>query len=792
MDKGEDVQAKYLRLGQEYQKARAQVTVLKKAVIDEQSTTKTLQEAIKQRDQSIRKYEQDIDSLQFRNSQLSKRVEILQGELDKYEKRGTKPGKQSSSQNNSSVNFVHEQELQLKISENESLHKQLQEANQQSQMVVQGLEMRLEILEKDKESYEKAIEDCNSKNDSIVDRMKEEQHSLDVQLHKLKEELKISNIMAGKYKQQLQGVSEELKSKLDKTAKLMHEKMALQDTENEDLNELNLPVCDRTHQHKAQLFMEVITNQFIVFIATMSDYQTYLEQRVRVYSTDMKQEESSTATKKFCTHLLANAAYTRKVQHALTALQKQVQNEIFVSMDNLPVLKTFLTSFKTYVKYLQKLWPYRVISLDEECHSSTWSESLEKCNKKLIKEEGKVVALFQRLLTYLTVVTNKCHSSSLPTCLINLCTTLQKLSHSFKALFTIHSERITEEHNFPTYTQRLKTTDDCLISTLHSLENVSAKIHHIFKDNLEFMTNNHVFKRKGLPTDTQKLHGDMKYLFSKASSYMSSIQSEKSSSVPYEYAVKNYRVMLTSNRQSNSYAKQAANAQESIVKLEQEKEHWMLEAQLVTAKYDKEAKKTMLLGEELKKCKIEMLSRSNDIEDNMCASDNPVMNQDRSRSTRSITSSISSMPDTPTQPFPVGTLEIFPKDNKNNKTSMESDHDNLVKDHFTSRVSQLTKQLQMSDSIAINFYHEAHSLYKQMILADKTKKKLSNEIVESNKKFESLQDELETTKKSYEEQLQMLTDHLCGMNEKLTAQKDEIDGLKTSSSSSNKRFARKK
>ena len=42
-----------------------------------------------------------------------------------------------------------------------------------------------------------------------------------------------------------------------------------------------------------------------------------------------------------------------------------------------------------------------------------------------------------------------------------------------------------------------------------------------------------------------------------------------------------------------------------------------------------------------------------------------------------------------------------------------------------------------------------------------------------------LKDELETTKRSYEEQLRTLTDHLCGMNEKLTLQKDEIDTLKS-------------
>lgn len=48
------------------------------------------------------------------------------------------------------------------------------------------------------------------------------------------------------------------------------------------------------------------------------------------------------------------------------------------------------------------------------------------------------------------------------------------------------------------------------------------------------------------------------------------------------------------------------------------------------------------------------------------------------------------------------------------------------------------------------------------------------------------QDELETTKRSYEEQLRTLSDHLCGMNEKLTSQKDQIDELKITGSGSQK------
>lgn len=43
------------------------------------------------------------------------------------------------------------------------------------------------------------------------------------------------------------------------------------------------------------------------------------------------------------------------------------------------------------------------------------------------------------------------------------------------------------------------------------------------------------------------------------------------------------------------------------------------------------------------------------------------------------------------------------------------------------------------------------------------------------------QDELSTTKRSYEDQLSMMSDHLCSMNDTLSKQRDEIDTLKLAS-----------
>lgn len=781
MEKAEDLNSKYQRLGLEYQKVRAQVTVLKKAVLDEQAASKVIQEALKQKDQTIRKHEQDIDSLQFRNSQLSKRVEILQSELDEYERKGAKPGKQSNSQ--TSISFIHEQELQMKIAENESLHKQLQEANQQNELVVRHLEARLEILEHDKDGYEKAIDDSTSKNNAVIDRMKEEQHLLEAKLHKQEEDLKFANIMAEKYSQQLKEAHKELRSKLDKTNKLIQEKMPFIDTEKQELNKLNIPVCDRAHQHKAQLFLDVFTNHLIVFMAGLSDYHTYLEQRLKAYSVDVKQEELSSVNAKFCTHLLTNASHSRKVQHCLKLLQEQSQDEVFISMETLSNFKDVSSAFQAYVKYLEKLLPYQIISIDEECRSSTWSESLEKCNNKLLCEEKKLTSLFKKLASYVSLLAStELPTSSMSTCVNNLNTTFSAMNSCFKAICNHYVNKSEEEHGLPTYTERLKITDECLLSTLNSLETSSGKLCSLFKENLSFMVASRGFKRKGLPSDvSQNLPINLKSFFNKASSYIQDVQQPPAQSVPYALAVRNYRSLVTSSSDADTRSQQqVVDSQECIMKLEQEKEHWMLETQLLKAKYEREQKKTSLLGEELKKCKTEALQRSTTLEDNM--SFEGYAQQERSRSLQRSISSTSSTTDTPHQ-IPLGTLEVI---NRDKNGLLDSEHENLVKDHLTNRITQLTKQLQVTDSKSINFYQETHALYKQIILADKNKQKLTNELAESNKKIDNLQDELETTKRSYEEQLRMLSDHLCGMNEKLTSQKDEIDELKTSSATTPK------
>jgi len=55
---------------------------------------------------------------------------------------------------------------------------------------------------------------------------------------------------------------------------------------------------------------------------------------------------------------------------------------------------------------------------------------------------------------------------------------------------------------------------------------------------------------------------------------------------------------------------------------------------------------------------------------------------------------------------------------------------------------------------------------------------LLNLVIFVNGLYVCCKDELQTTSRSYEGQLSMMSEHLAAMNERLTQQKDEIDVLK--------------
>lgn len=98
--------------------------MLRKGVVDEQSKNSSLTEILKEYEQRVRKSDLEMESLNFRNQQLTKRIIVLQDELDKQSK--VKKGKNSSEGSSgdfysASRSNVIDEELRHKIIENAQL-----------------------------------------------------------------------------------------------------------------------------------------------------------------------------------------------------------------------------------------------------------------------------------------------------------------------------------------------------------------------------------------------------------------------------------------------------------------------------------------------------------------------------------------------------------------------------------------------------------------------------------------------------------------------------------------------
>ncbi|XP_043257927.1 ERC protein 2 [Colletes gigas] len=176
------LQTKYQKIATEYSKIRAQANVLKKAVIDEQTRNVDLREQVKEKEVELRRAEQELDSLSFRNQQLTKRITVLQEELDKMQIK-SKKGKNKLSESNSQIpaqpNHILDEEFQKKIVENAQLLSQISDKDSEIENLndkIQQLQYKLDHCEKSKIELE-----CQYQ--SMMDKLERERSDLQRKLN---------------------------------------------------------------------------------------------------------------------------------------------------------------------------------------------------------------------------------------------------------------------------------------------------------------------------------------------------------------------------------------------------------------------------------------------------------------------------------------------------------------------------------------------------------------------------------------------------------------------------------
>ncbi|KAM6220776.1 protein phosphatase 1 regulatory subunit 21 isoform 2-T2 [Rhynchocyon petersi] len=771
-----ELQGKYQKLAQEYSKLRAQNQVLKKGVVDEQANSAALKEQLKMKDQSLRKLQQEMDSLTFRNLQLAKRVELLQDELALSEPRGKKNKKsgESSSQLSQEQKSVFDEDLQKKIEENERLHIQFFEADEQHKHVEAELRSRLAALETEAAQHQAVVDGLTRKYMDTIEKLQNDKAKLEVKSQALEKEAKECRLRTEECQLQLKNLHEDLSGRLEESLSIINEKVPFNDTSSH-YNALNVPLHNRRHQLK----MRDIAGQALAFVqdlvTALLNFHTYTEQRIQIFPIDSAIDSISPLNQKFSQYLHENASYVRPLEEGMLHLFESITEDTVTVLETTVKLKTFSEHLTYYICFLRKILPYQLKSLEEECESSLCTSALRAKNIELSQDMKKMTAMFEKLQTYVTLLAlpstepDGLLRTNYSSVLTNVGAALHGFHDVMKDISKHYSQKATIEQELPTATQKLVTTNDCILSSAVALTNAAGKIASFFSNNVDYFIASLSYGPKAASGFISPLSAECMLQYKKkAAAYMKALRKPLLESVPYEEALANRRVLLSSTESREGLAQQVQQSLEKISRLEQEKEHWMLEAQLAKVKLEKENQR---IADKLRSTGSGQAAGQ--AQESAAMSSGAGQDDAAARTTQEPVQSTS-------------LIGVLTKTSDSEAPEVESRED-LIKNHYMARIVELTSQLQLADSKSVHFYAECRALSKRLTLAEKSKEALTEELKLASQNISRLQDELTTTKRSYEDQLSMMSDHLCSMNETLSKQREEIDTLKMSSKGNSKK-----
>ncbi|NXD96461.1 PPR21 phosphatase, partial [Chaetorhynchus papuensis] len=771
-----ELQAKYQKLAQEYSKLRAQNQVLKKGVVDEQANSASLKEQLKMKDQSLRKLQQEMDSLTFRNQQLAKRVELLQDELALSEARGKKNKKsvESSSQVSQEQKSVFNEDLQKKIEENERLHILFFEADEQHKRLEAELRSRLEVLETDAAQHQAVVDSLTKKYTDTIEKLQNDKAKLEIKSQTLEREAKDCRLRTEECQQQLKNLQAALGSRLEESLCIINEKVPFNDTRSTRYNALNVPL----HNRRNQLKLRDLAGQALAFVqelvTALLNFHTYTEQKVQIFPIDSATDTISPLNQKFSQYLHENASYVRPLEEGMLHLFESITEDTVTVLETTVKLKFFSEHLASYLGFLRKILPYQLKSLEEECESSLCTAALRARNMELHRDMKRLTAVFEKLHTYVSLLALP---STRPEGLLrtnynfvftNIAASLHGFHDILKDISKHYSQKATLEQDVPTATQKLITTNDCILSSVAALTNGAGKMASFFSNNLDHFTTSLSYGPKGGTEFISPLSAECMLQYKKkAAAYMKSLKKPCADSVPYEEALANRRVLLSSTESREGLTQQVQQSLEKIAKLEQEKEHWMLEAQLAKIKLEKENQKLKnSLSGHLTEAIQERSVLPNTAEQKKETTEKSLREPIKSTSLVSIQS-------TKHKCCLLKSLLFQAPD-------VESRED-LIKTHYMARIAELTSHLQLADSKSVHFHAECRALAKRLSLAEKSKESLTEELKLASQNITRLQASKLSSNRSYEDQLSMMSDHLCSMNETLTKQREEIDTLKMAS-----------
>ena len=183
----------------------------------------------------------------------------------------------------------------------------------------------------------------------------------------------------------------------------------------------------------------------------------------------------------------------------------------------------------------------------------------------------------------------------------------------------------------------------------------------------------------------------------RAADYMSLINSRPvAESIPYAVAVERHKEAADETLRQDDRQQlldQIVGLKEKIVKLEQDREHWMLETQLVKIKSEKRAKERAAAAEEEEEEETKRRKRKGE---------KNAEDEDGGETG-------SGLGDVATEER-VADDAVKDADDDDDEEASSLNRENVIKEHYVARIQELTAQLQVADSKSMHFYTDSITL----------------------------------------------------------------------------------
>jgi protein phosphatase 1 regulatory subunit 21 len=761
---------KYEKLVQDYVKLRSKLTILKKAYIE-------LSETSSQKDQSMRKYEQEIEGLNFRNQQLTSRVEILQKDLEIANNSvaalnaSINPAIASSGNLNSSSNDLHNnkkhstllnssqslssssslstlsnnsnnnttnshssrfeilaEELQHKINENTHLHRKLNEIEIDFGQKLTKNEQLIKKLEYDKMILEKKLESSEHTSKNLIEKLQNDKIKLELNLIQIENQLRETHSEKEKQETELKKENQELK--------IQHQHFLHMSNSSSSLSSLGASSTPIKTNIISPSSEDSLFEYLNIQIDTLAKLFSSLEERSNQFSSKNTFSQLAKQAIK-CDQLL---------NQQLIPLFK-IRNTTKSSKDD---TKRVLNEFFDCLHLVLQACSNDLINTTDFQHTNhdsnfifKPSEEMDTFNKKLKiyvnkldillfnnDESNNFSSLIENLVlnsiisnnSYLSIPNISSQQSA------KFSSNLLQMNDILEKLLFVFNEKLALEYSLD-YPASLTTTDECILSYLSQIKQTNVLISSLLNTN------------------------NINDLISK---YMS------------RYHQKQDEISFKNNEYNNN------------ILIEKEMEDLKLnvsqkddELKCLKEKYDKLKEKTEKDFDEIERQNFRLEQYQSKYDELKLKYEQQLIELNELRSLRSEnnknnnSSSNNEISQSTIPQMKTSMSDDFANHNHFNIDDLEETTVGL----YTKQINDLNERINYLDGKCVFYHEEMKSIYQRLkFQIDK------NNLIESE--LNEIKDQLETTRSGYETQMSTMSDHLIEMTDRMGRQMEENEKLK--------------